>query len=196
MAHYGIYIDVRRCIGCYSCVVGCKNWHQAESNNSDYIRIIDIASGNYPSISRWIFPVLCMQCEDPPCKEVCPVGAIYIREDGIVTIERDECVGCKVCIEACPYNACFFDEIEKKAVKCDFCSERIDNAQLPHCVEICPADALIFGDVDDPDSEISRLLKSKKVDVLLPERGTKPNVFYAGLDFQIIEKMNKLLKTK
>jgi len=196
MACYGIYVDVKRCTGCYSCVVGCKNWHQEEATEGGRIRITDIVDGNYPDIIRWIFPVLCMQCEDPPCMEVCPGDAIRIREDGIVVIDRDECTGCKACVEACPYNACSFDEIKEKAVKCDFCAERIDNAQLPYCVEICPTDALIFGDMDDPDSKISRLLKSEKTEVLLPEQGARPNVFYANMDLdpRMTEKATNVLK--
>ncbi len=193
MARYGIYVDVMRCIGCYSCIVGCKNWHQIEAGVGNRVKVIDIVTDSYPNVSRWIFPIFCMQCENAPCVEVCPAEATYKRKDGIVVIVEEKCVGCKSCIDACPYNLRYFDEEKKKADKCDFCKERIDEGLDPYCVEICPGNALVFGDLSNSDSEISKLIKSQITKTLLSEQNTKPSVYFANMD--IDDKIEKKLKT-
>ncbi len=175
MPRYAIYVNVSRCIGCYACIVGCNNWHGEEVAR---IRIIDRVNGKYPDITRWIFPVMCMQCEDAPCIETCPEEAIRKRDDGIVWIDEDRCIGCGECMDVCPYKAIFLDEVEGKSKKCDFCMERIDKGINPFCVEACPTDALLFGNLDDPEDKISRLIASKKAIALLPDKTKGVNVFY------------------
>ncbi len=184
MAKYSIYIDVARCIGCYACIVGCNNWHE---DNGDRIRIIDKIEGKYPDVLRWIFPVFCMQCEDAPCINACSEEAI-LRKNGIVIINTDKCIGCGECIEVCPYKAMQMDLDIGKPVKCDFCFERIEKGLNPFCVDICPTDAIIFGDLDDPESKVSKMIKLKRAIVLLPDHKTSPSVFYTGF-----EELNKAI---
>jgi tetrathionate reductase subunit B len=185
MAQYGLYIDVRRCIGCYACVVGCKNWNQIDAGyDGSRISLIDLSEGEYPNIARTILPILCMQCENAPCIAECPVkGAIYRREDGIVIIDKDKCTGCKgkPCIPACPYGILYYREDEDAVDKCDFCVERIDLGLDPYCVAACPTEAMIFGDLDDPNSEVSKSIAITKAKPLLTESGTKPKAYYAHL---------------
>jgi tetrathionate reductase subunit B len=185
MARYGLYIDVMRCIGCYTCVVACKNWNQIDAGyDGSRISLMDLNEGEYPNISRTILPILCMQCENAPCIAECPVeGAIYRREDGIVIIDKDKCTGCKdkPCIPACPYGVLYYREDEDAVDKCDFCVERIDSGLVPYCVAACPTEAMIFGDLDDPNSEASKSIAITKAKPLLTEFGTKPRVYFAHL---------------
>ena len=201
MARLGLYIDVGRCIGCYSCIVACKNWNEIRAGyDGGRIRLIDLTEGEYPDISRTISPVLCMQCENAPCIAECPrEGAIYRREDGIVAIDKDKCTGCKdkPCISACPYGLLYYREDEEVVDKCDFCVERIDLGLPPYCVEACPTEAMIFGDLDDPKSEVSKSIADRKAKPLLSELGTKPKIFYSHMDrppAMFIKLINECLK--
>ena len=177
---------MRRCIGCYSCVVACKNWHQIGAGyDGGRISLMDLTEGEYPNISRTIFPISCMHCEDAPCIAECPVeGAIYRREDGILVIDKDKCTGCKdkLCIPACPYGALYYREDEAVVDMCDFCVERVDVGLAPYCVESCPTQAMAFGDLDDPKSDASKSIARTKAKPLLSEFGTKPKVYYAHMD--------------
>lgn len=135
------------------------------------------------NVSKAFFvPKLCNHCENPPCVQVCPVGATYRTEDGVVLIDQDYCIGCRYCVQACPYGARTFNERFGVADKCTWCYHRITKGLKPACVEACPVGTRIFGDLNEPDSDISRFIKVNKVDVLKPEMGTQPNVYYVGLD--------------
>jgi Fe-S-cluster-containing dehydrogenase component len=204
MPRYGMVIDLQRCYGCYACVMACKT-----SNHTPpgvfWARLLKGESGTYPNTTRQALPVLCMQCDEPSCMEVCPTGATQKRDDGIVIVEKDKCMGCKACIMACPYGARYsvekwesyfpdgleltpYEEFTKQAweeksgngvaTKCDFCLDRIGEGQDPSCVEACAANARTFGDLDDPHSEISVLIKKYRGEVLNPEIGNKPKVYY------------------
>ena len=204
MPRYGMVIDLKRCYGCYACVMACKT-----SNHTPpgvfWARLLKGESGSYPNTTRQSLPVLCMQCDEPSCLEVCPTGATQKRDDGIVIVDKDKCMGCKACIMACPYGARYsvekwesyfpdgleltpYEEFTKRAweeksgngvaTKCDFCLERISEGQDPACVEACAANARTFGDLDDPHSEISTLIKKYRGEVLNPEIGNKPKVYY------------------
>jgi len=184
MARYGLYIDIRRCIGCYTCVVACKNWHQIRAGyDGSRIRLLDLSEGEYPDISRTILPIPCMQCDNAPCIAACPVAAIYKREDGIVVIDKEKCRGCegRPCIPACPYGVLYYREDEDAVDKCDLCLERIDLGLEPYCVAACPTEAMIFGDLDDHSSEISSSIEKTKAEPLLVESGAEPRVYYAHL---------------
>ena len=177
MPRYAMYIDVGRCIGCYACVVGCNNWHEDDGHR---IRIMDTMKGKYPDVSRWIFPIFCMQCENAPCINACPEDAIY-KEDGIVVINEDKCIGCGECKGVCPYGAIYIDEERGRAIKCDLCLERIKKGLNPFCVDVCPTDALLFGDLDDPEDRSSDIILSKKKITLLSDKGRGAFGFYPNI---------------
>jgi Fe-S-cluster-containing dehydrogenase component len=184
MTRYGLCIDVFRCLGCYSCVVGCKNWHKIKAGSGSRRRIVDVTEGDFPNLKRWIFPVYCMQCDNAPCVSVCPTGATFRRKDGIITIDQQKCIACNKCVDACPYNARYINLNTGKADGCDFCSDRLDKGLVPYCVETCPGEAMIFGNLDDPNSKISQVIKEKKASVLKPELNTKPKLYYANLHYK------------
>ncbi|WP_457648382.1 4Fe-4S dicluster domain-containing protein [Profundibacter sp.] len=144
-------------------------------------------------------PRLCNHCDNPPCVPVCPVQATFQREDGIVVVDADKCVGCAYCVQACPYDARFINPKTNIADKCTFCVHRVEAGLLPACVETCTGGARIFGDMNDPDSEISKVLAEAgdAVKVLRPEMGTDPHVYYIGLEtaFEGKVKGQGILKT-
>ena len=179
---YGMVIDVRRCYGCNACSVACKaEFDVPLGETRSWVE--EIEKGTYPFVSRSFLPRLCNQCSVPSCVSVCPTGATWRRaEDGIVVIDPNICIGCKYCLQACPYDQRFTNEDTGSADKCDFCIHRVSQGLDPACVEACPARARIFGDLNDPESEVSRLVAENPVTVLRPEQGTQPNVYYIGAD--------------
>jgi Fe-S-cluster-containing dehydrogenase component len=130
-------------------------------------------------------PKLCNQCTHPPCVQVCPVGATYQTEDGVVLIDHDYCIGCRYCVQACPYGARTFNEEKGVSDKCTWCYHRITKGLQPACVEVCPVGARIFGDLKDRQSPISLFIRNNRVQVLKPETGNAPNVFYVGIDKEV-----------
>ncbi len=179
---YGMLIDTRRCIGCHACSVACKaEFDVPLGSTRSWVEYVE--KGIYPNVSRNFIPKLCNHCNYPPCVAVCPTGATWKRkEDGVVVVDPNICIGCKRCIQVCPYDARFLNPITGAADKCDFCLHRVSQGVAPACVETCIGRARIFGDLNDPESEISRLIASNPVQVLRPERGTAPNVYYIDLD--------------
>lgn len=186
---YAMVIDLRRCIGCDACMVACK----AEFDVPLGVfrtwvpyRVV----GTYPNVRKHFMPRLCNHCEDPPCVRACPVGATYVVEDGGFVLQRYErCIGCKACMASCPYNARFmlpksrtYTDITSVVDKCTFCHHRVTQGLAPACVQTCIGRARIFGDLNDPASEVSHLVSTLPTQVLRPEEGTKPHVFYIGLD--------------
>ena len=174
---FAIVIDAKRCINCKSCVVACRAENDvplAYSRNW----INEELRGNYPRLLAAFEPEQCHHCEDAACVRVCPTGASYKRPDGIVSINAAECVGCRYCILACPYEARFFREEKGVVEKCDLCSERVDRGDLPACVETCPGKVRVFGDMNDPNSELARLLVTHRYFVKKPEAGTDPHIYY------------------
>ena len=196
---YGMIIDLNRCIGCHACTLACTG-HNGTPKGVFWSRVQIREKGEYPN--AWIHyqPMLCMHCQDPECVRVCPTGASFQREDGIVAIDRDMCIGCQNCIMACPYSARTklidiqpyhpgkgFTPYEKIAFsrhptgvvgKCDFCAGRLDEGREPACVQTCPAKARFFGDLGDPESEVAGLLARRNPKQLLPAMGTTPSVYY------------------
>jgi tetrathionate reductase subunit B len=191
-------IDLDRCIGCQACTVACKAEHGVHLG---VFRswVSRKETGDYPTVKRHFLPRLCNHCENPACEQVCPTGATYKRDDGLVAIDHDKCIGCRHCMGACPYNVRYFnpdpDPEEERfpartrgtVDKCDFCLRRVDNGVVPACVNTCPAEARIFGDLNNPDSEVSRLVSNGTAVTLLPQFGTGPSVFYIGGDPGVFE---------
>jgi Fe-S-cluster-containing dehydrogenase component/formate-dependent nitrite reductase membrane component NrfD len=137
-----------------------------------------VEKGRFPHTRRYFQVTRCNHCEDPPCVAICPVGAMYQRRDGIVDFDHSRCIGCKACMQACPYDAIYLDPERRTAAKCHFCAHRIDAGMEPSCVVACPEHAIVAGDIDDPTSEISELLDRESVRVRRPEKGTGPKLFY------------------
>jgi tetrathionate reductase subunit B len=131
-------------------------------------------------------PKLCNQCEHPPCVQVCPVGATFRTPDGVVLIDHDYCIGCQYCVQACPYGVRQFNHAYGVTDKCTWCYHRITRGLQPACVEVCPTHCRIFGDQNDPESPISKFIRENRTRVLKPEMGTSPNVFYVGLDKEVM----------
>ena len=180
--HYAMVIDTRKCTGCHACTVACKAEFEVPLGvNRSWVEYVE--KGTYPNVSRSFLPRLCNQCSEPQCVSVCPTGATYKRkEDGIVVVDSDICIGCKYCMQACPYDARFINPNTGTADKCDFCLHRVTQGLEPSCVNTCQGRARIFGDLNDPNSEVAKLVATEPVTVLRQEMGTKPNVFYIGAD--------------
>ena len=177
MARFGMVIDTVRCVGCMDCVVACKTENQVpEGLNRDWIAY-DVR-GTFPTLHMEIRSERCNHCDNPPCVACCPTGASHVEPYGkTVQVSPDRCIGCKACISACPYGARY---VHPKGYvdKCTFCRERVAAGQGPACVAVCPTRAMTFGDLDDPKSRVSELLRTRASHVLLPEAGTRPRVFY------------------
>ncbi|HLF63401.1 MAG TPA: NrfD/PsrC family molybdoenzyme membrane anchor subunit, partial [Saprospiraceae bacterium] len=178
---YGFIIDNRKCIGCHACTTACKAEHDVPIGvNRTWVKQVE--KGVFPNTRR-IFSVLrCNHCTDAPCVEICPVEALYIRNDGIVDFDKRRCIGCKSCMQACPYDALYIDPDTHTAAKCNYCAHRIDIGLEPACVNVCPEHAIISGNMDDPESEIAQLLGREQVTVRKQEKGTVPNLFYINGD--------------
>ena len=178
---YAMLIDLRKCYGCHSCSVACKSQFNVPLGVwRSWVKVAE--KGKFPNTKINYLPVLCNHCENPPCVPVCPTGATFKRKDGIVVVNEDDCVGCEYCVQNCPYQARFLHPYKKVVNKCDFCVERISGGVEPSCVNTCPARARVFGDINDPDSEISKLIAKNPVQTLKEGMGTKPRVYYINLD--------------
>ena len=197
MKRYGMVIDLKFCIGCNSCTMACKAAHGTQPGVF-WNKVLEKESGKYPNVTRLFIPILCNHCQKPLCETVCPTGATHKNEDGLVLVDYDNCIGCKACITACPYEARTYIDKERFyfpdtpipynvnelrgyegiVQKCNFCVDRLERGENPACVEVCPTSCRIFGDLDDPESEISRLIKSRYGFQLLPEMATDPSVYY------------------
>lgn len=181
MPTFGFVIDNRKCIGCHACTVACKSEHQVPVGvDRTWVKYVE--KGSFPN-SRRLFSVMrCNHCDWAPCVTICPVTALYRRADGVVDFNSERCIGCKSCIQACPYDALYIDPASNTAAKCNFCTHRLDAGLQPSCVVVCPEQAIIAGDMDDPTTEISRLLDRFPVTVRKPEKETRPKLFYIDGD--------------
>ena len=205
--YYGMGIDVNKCIGCGRCAEACKaennvprdahhfrTWVERYVIQADGETVVDSPNGGiegFPEkagesgIRTFFVPKLCNHCANPPCVQVCPVGATFTTEDGVVLVDEDYCIGCRYCIQACPYGARFLHPTRRVAQKCTFCYHRITQGLLPACVEVCPTGARIFGEVHRRSSPLDRFRRFNEIQVLKPHLNTDPKVFYANLDGQV-----------
>jgi len=186
MPNYGFAIDLRKCIGCHACTIACKAEHQIPIGvNRCWVKTVE--KGTFPDTRRFFFPVLCNQCADAPCMAICPTNALFRRPDGIVDLNGAACIGCRACMVACPYDQLFIDPNTHTAEKCNFCANRVENRLLPACVSVCPTECRIFGDLDDPASEVARIAQREAIAVRKPEKGTGPKVIYIGAESSAIQ---------
>lgn len=211
---WAFLVDTEKCVGCGLCVSACKTenetpydapvtrtWVERYVVTKDGETHIDSPLGGRDGfiddkirdqtiepddIAKAFFvPKLCNQCENPPCVQVCPVGATYQTNDGVVLVDRTWCIGCGYCIMACPYGVRFFHPVHKTAEKCNFCYHRITQGMEPACVQACPFEARKLGDLRDPEDPVTKVISNERVAVLKDEYGTKPHVFYLGLDEKV-----------
>lgn len=179
--NYGFLIDNTRCIGCHACSVACKVEHQVPLGVArTWVKYIE--KGEFPETRRTFTVTRCNHCADAPCVEICPTAALYQRADGIVDFDGDRCIGCKACMQGCPYDAIYIDPETDTAAKCNFCAHKVEVGLEPPCVVVCPTQAIVAGDLDDPTSNLVQLLGRKPVQVRKPEKGTRPKLFYIEAD--------------
>jgi Fe-S-cluster-containing dehydrogenase component len=206
--YYGMGIQVDKCIGCGRCVEACKaendvprepyyfrTWVERYRISADGEVQVDSPEGgirSFPAteedknvVRSFFVPKLCNHCDNPPCVQVCPVGATFKSEDGVVLVDRDYCIGCRYCIQACPYGARYLDPRTATADKCTFCYHRVRKGLLPACVEACPTGARVFGELKTLASPLRRMMRMSKLAVLKPSLNTEPKVFYSDLDGQV-----------
>ncbi len=175
--NYGFVIDNRSCIGCHACSTACKQENEVPLGvYRTWVKYVE--KGAFPHARRTFQVTRCNHCANPPCVRICPVTAMYQRHDGIVEFDPEVCIGCKACLQACPYDAIYIDPDSGTAAKCHYCSHRTDIGLEPACVVVCPTQAIISGDMDDPGSRISQLVARETVTVRKPEQGTAPKLFY------------------
>lgn len=175
--NYGFLIDNRSCIGCHACSTACKSENEVPLGvYRTWVKQVE--HGAFGEAQRHFQVTRCNHCAKPPCVTICPVTAMYKRPDGIVEFDGDVCIGCKACLQACPYDAIYIDPETHTAAKCHFCAHRTDLGLEPACVVVCPTQAIVAGDLDDPDSRIRRLLQDHPTSVRRPEQGTAPKLFY------------------
>jgi tetrathionate reductase subunit B len=183
---YAMVVDLRRCVGCHSCSVACKVENEVPlSVWRSWVKVIE--KGKYPEVRRFFLPYLCNNCERPICVTVCPTKASYQRDDGIVVVNPHKCIGCRYCMASCPYDARHVNPLRHIVQKCFFCSHRVDAGLEPACVETCPAGARIFGNLNDPNSEVARLIATNPVTVLKQQMATYPQVYYIELDMDVAD---------
>ncbi|QDT08494.1 4Fe-4S dicluster domain-containing protein [Planctomycetes bacterium K23_9] len=210
----GWFVDSRRCIGCHACEVSCKSENDVPLGN--FIRQTFYQDvGEYPKVARMFMPMSCQHCEDAPCIKACPCGALHKTTGGTVAVDYESCCGHGSCVDACPYGAIYLDPVAKQAVKCHNCYHRTElgegepgddseselgsglgggEAMEPACVPTCPAEALYFGDLNDPESKITKAMDAAKeaegeLSQLRPEKETRPRMWFAGVALPIVEKV-------
>lgn len=197
MARYGMVIDVGRCLGCFSCFLACRDEHAGNDYRpvsvaqppagQSWIQVRERERGSFPKVKVSYIPVPCLHCTQASCITAATGGAVYRRRDGIVLIDPDKAAGQRDIVSACPYRVIFWNEEKNLPQKCTFCAHLLDDGwKEPRCVEACPTRALVFGDLDDPESDVSRLRAAGGVEELHPEFGMEPLVRYSGLPARFV----------
>lgn len=175
-----IVVDLDRCIGCFGCEVACKMENGIALGERWNKVIIEGPFGTFPDIEQYWLPTMCQQCADAPCEQVCPTGATYRDEDGVVQVDKTICIGCMLCMSACPYDARSFNKAEGVVGKCTLCKQLSQKGELPACVAACPGEARSYGDLDDPASDAAKALAAADPDSIhyLKNVGNDPSTAY------------------
>jgi Fe-S-cluster-containing dehydrogenase component len=173
---YAMAVDTKKCVGCSDCVVACQTENQVPIG---FCRdwVVENVAGSYPQVEIEIRSERCNHCANAPCVRCCPTGASHFVEGGIVLVTHSRCIGCSACIQSCPYEA-RYSHPEGYVDKCTFCVHRLQEGLKPACVSVCPTKCMYFGDLDNPDSDVSKVLARRKWKVLAPEAGTKPQIYF------------------
>jgi tetrathionate reductase subunit B len=207
-SRYGMGIQVNRCIGCLRCVEACKIENNVPQGNHFFrtwieryiikrenkvsVQMVERGEKEYTALTpekdilrSFFVPKLCNHCTHPPCAQVCPVGATFLTEEGVVLVSADRCIGCGYCVQACPYGARYLHPQKRVADKCTFCYHRVKKGKVPVCVMVCPNQARVFGDLNSLASPLVRIKRMKNIHVLKPYLNTEPKVFYTDLDGEV-----------
>jgi len=177
MPKYAMVIDMTKCAACQACTVACEaEWGLPPGEK--FTRLEEREIGKFPNVRREFLLIQCQHCDKAPCIEVCPTGATYKREDGIVLLDDKRCAGCKYCMVACPYQARVINHEKGVPEKCRFCYHRVEQGKKPACVSTCIGEARYFGDLEDPNDEIHRIIQQKQAKPLRGDLGTKPSIYY------------------
>jgi len=173
---YAMAIDTKKCVGCSDCVVACQLENKVPVG---YCRewVVESISGTYPNLEMEYRSERCHHCDNAPCVRCCPTGASHIEEGGVVLVTPDLCIGCGACIASCPYDA-RYPHPDGHVDKCTFCIHKVRKGEQPACVEVCPTKCLYFGDLDDPNSDVSKKIKERKYKRLKTEAGTDPQLYF------------------
>ena len=174
---YAIIIDASECFDCKACMIACKVENEVPRGFwRNWVLSPNVQDGGLRTEFQ---PGQCMQCDEPSCVAACPVGATYKQKDGLVVIDTKKCIGCSNCVTACPYGARYRHPVRQVADKCDFCEHRLKEGEEPACVQTCPTRARVFGDLNDPSSAVSQLMKKEDViQIPAPQINTDPNIYY------------------
>lgn len=170
-------LDTASCLNCKACVVACKAENGVPLGYSR-IWVRETTTGSFPHPVTKMEPGACMHCTQPPCVEVCPADATFVDDWAMIQMRTENCIGCGACIEECPYDARYLNEETEKVDKCSFCRPRVETGLDPACVTTCPTKVRVFGRLSDPESEVSKLLATRKTEVLKEDEGTGPNLYY------------------
>lgn len=181
MTRLGFLLDSDSCIGCHACTIACKSEHDVPLGvNRTWVKYIE--TGSFPDVSRHFSVMRCNHCDDAPCMAICPTSALYRAPNGVVDFQDGNCIGCKACMNACPYDAIYINPATSTANKCNFCNHRVEVGLEPSCVIVCPTEAIKVVDLDDPHDPNTRIIGRDDVAVRAPEQNTKPKVYYRGAD--------------
>ena len=181
MTRLGFLLDSDSCIGCHACTVACKSEHDVPLGvNRTWVKYIE--TGVFPDVERHFSVMRCNHCDDAPCITICPTGALFRAANGVVDFDDDNCIGCKGCMNACPYDAIYINPATNTANKCNFCNHRIEQGLEPSCVVVCPTHAIKVADLDDPNDETTRIIARSDTAVRAPEQQTLPKVHYRGAE--------------
>ena len=194
MTRLGFLLDSESCIGCHACTVACKAEHDVPLGvNRTWVKYIE--TGTFPDVNRHFSVMRCNHCDDAPCISICPTNALFRADNGVVDFDDDNCIGCKGCMNACPYDAIYINPVTNTANKCNFCNHRIEQNLEPSCVVVCPTHAIKVVDLDDPDDATTKLIAQSDTAVRAPEQNTRPKVHYRGADAASLDPLRTAIAT-